>query len=181
MNTKQKENESLQEYTRRFKSAKDIMELHIGGPIILTKYIQFSSEYKKAVKENEENKDASDDTDNKPDIYNEKFTSKVASKLYAYTYLDNADKGKYESILKNLNQQFSLRNNQYPKTITEANSVLNNHKFDTIYIKTRNSNRTNNTKDKQSEIENNEESLSLTFTQIEGKCYCCGKSGHKSP
>ena len=30
-------------------------------------------------------------------------------------------------------------------------------------------------------MEENEDYLSLTFTQIEGKCYCCGKSGHKSP
>ena len=30
-------------------------------------------------------------------------------------------------------------------------------------------------------MEGNEEILSLTFTQIEGRCYCCGESGHKSP
>ena len=35
MNTKQKHNKSLQEYRQRFKSAKDIMESHIGGPIII--------------------------------------------------------------------------------------------------------------------------------------------------
>ena len=33
MNTRQKDNESLQEYTRKFKSAKDIMELHVKGHI----------------------------------------------------------------------------------------------------------------------------------------------------
>ena len=33
MNTRQKDNESLQEYTQRFKSANDIMESHVGGPI----------------------------------------------------------------------------------------------------------------------------------------------------
>ena len=37
MNTRQKDNESLQEYTSRFKSSKDIMELHVGGPITLKK------------------------------------------------------------------------------------------------------------------------------------------------
>ena len=35
MNAKQKENESLHDYTRRFKSCRDIMESQIGGPIIL--------------------------------------------------------------------------------------------------------------------------------------------------
>ena len=37
LNTRQKESEPLQEYPRRFKTAKDIMESHKGGPIILTK------------------------------------------------------------------------------------------------------------------------------------------------
>ena len=179
VNTKQKENEPLQEYTRRFKSSKDIMESHIGGSIILQKFIRLSQEYKEAKEKYDTNKNSNNNTNMKePNIYEEKYTTKAASKLYAYIYLDNADKTKYDSILKNLNQQFSLGNNQYPKTITEANAVLNNHKFDTIYIKNRNNNRMNNNKEKQAEIE---EPLSLTFTQIEGKCYCCGRSGHKSP
>ena len=35
-NTKQKKSEPLQDYTRRFKTEKEIMESHIGGPIIQT-------------------------------------------------------------------------------------------------------------------------------------------------
>lgn len=35
MGTKQKEGESLQDYTKRFKVAKDVFESHIGGPLIL--------------------------------------------------------------------------------------------------------------------------------------------------
>ena len=46
MNTKQKESESLQDYTRRFKTSKEIMKSHVGGPIILLKYIQLTGEYK---------------------------------------------------------------------------------------------------------------------------------------
>ena len=53
MNTKQKDNESLQEYTQRFKSAKDIMELHVGGPITLKKYIELSTDYKEDLKQYE--------------------------------------------------------------------------------------------------------------------------------
>ena len=45
LNTRLKESEPLQEYTRRFKTAKDIIDSHKGGPIILTKYIQLSQEY----------------------------------------------------------------------------------------------------------------------------------------
>ena len=42
LNTKQNESEPLQDYTRRFKTAKEIMESHIGGAIILIKYIELT-------------------------------------------------------------------------------------------------------------------------------------------
>ena len=82
--------------------------------------------------------------------------------------------------MKNLNQQNFFENNQYPKNITEANNILNNHKFDGYYIKTKQSQKSQNFK-KVLDEEENEDNFSLTFTQIEGKCYCCGKSGHISP
>ena len=37
-NCRQKEKESLQDYTRRFKTAKEVLETHIGGPVQLDKY-----------------------------------------------------------------------------------------------------------------------------------------------
>jgi hypothetical protein len=48
----------------------------------------------------------------------------------AYAYLDNADQSKYGSILTGLNTQQTLGNEQYPKTITYANSMLSNHRLD---------------------------------------------------
>ena len=48
----------------------------------------------------------------------------------AYMYLNNADKSKYGSLLKGLSTQQSLNNDQYPKSVTEANNVLSNHPFD---------------------------------------------------
>lgn len=36
-NCRQKEKESLQDYTRRFKTAKEVLESHIGGPVRLNK------------------------------------------------------------------------------------------------------------------------------------------------
>jgi hypothetical protein len=32
---------------------------------------------------------------------------------------------------------------------------------------------------KNSKEEQDQEKINLYFAQIEGKCYCCGKSGHK--
>ena len=36
----QKDSESLQDYTRRFKTAREILESHLGGSLILTKYVK---------------------------------------------------------------------------------------------------------------------------------------------
>ena len=37
---KQKENESLQDYVKRFKTAQDVLESHVGGPIIFNKFAE---------------------------------------------------------------------------------------------------------------------------------------------
>ena len=46
----------------------------------------------------------------------------------------NVDQNWYGSLMKNLSQQYSLDNNQYPKTITVATDVLSNHKLDQKYF-----------------------------------------------
>ena len=40
MGTKQKDGESLKDYTKRFWVAQDVLKSHIGGPIILTKIVE---------------------------------------------------------------------------------------------------------------------------------------------
>ena len=85
--------------------------------------------------------------------------------------MENADKGKYESILKNLNQH------QYPQTITEANNILSNHKFDETYNKNRQAQKDHYTDKINKEVQNYEP-ISRTSVQIEGRCHCCGKSCH---
>jgi hypothetical protein len=42
---KQKEGESLQDYTRRFKMSTEILESHLGGPVILGKYVRTMENY----------------------------------------------------------------------------------------------------------------------------------------
>ena len=97
--------------------------------------------------------------------------------LIAYLYLHNSDMKKYGSVLKGLKEQQSLKNDQFPKTVTSAMHVLSQHQFD-------NSRELNNKKREENNRRNEAGSqdlvLLLTFTQLEGKCWCCGKSGHKS-
>ena len=159
-NTTQKENENLQDYTRRFKTSKDILESHLGGPIQLTKYVKLIC-------------------DDESEI--EGYTKKASEQLFAFLYLENASQDKYGSILRSLNSQKSLGNYQYPRTITEANNVLSNHNFDTTRLqKHQKPNRQQNKQQDDGESKN-DESPTLSFAQLEGKCYCCGKAGHKSP
>jgi hypothetical protein len=45
LNTKQQEGESLQDFTKRFRVARDVLKSHIGGPIILTKIVEATEGY----------------------------------------------------------------------------------------------------------------------------------------
>ena len=135
----------------------------IGAPIILAKLLETTNGYTKVP--------ASD-----IDIAKNKILQDQAHKqLLAYIYMENANQAKYGTILSGLDTQNSLGNNQYPRTVSEANSVLSNYQFDSI----KNPNKlTNNQSTEQSKRESEPEKINLTFAQLEGKCYCCGKAGH---
>jgi hypothetical protein len=97
--------------------------------------------------------------------------------------LDNADKSKFGSILTGLNTLQSLGNNQYPKTITESNNILSNHGFE-VTPKSENNGKAQNKNSEGKEGKDNDkedEEVNRSFAQVEGKCYSCGKAGHKSP
>ena len=93
--TKQREGENLQEYTKRFKTSKEILELHIGAPIILQKYIKSMPSY----------------VPNDTTIVNG-LIEQANEQFMAFIYLENADIKKYGSVLTNLNSQKSLGNDQ---------------------------------------------------------------------
>jgi hypothetical protein len=90
--TKQKDGESLQDYTKRFHITRDVFESHIGGPMILTKIVE-----------------AMPDFSTDP----EKCKKQEWEQHLTFIYLRNSDQSKYGSILKGLNTQQSLNNDQY--------------------------------------------------------------------
>ena len=51
-NYRQKENETFQEYTKIFKVSKEILHSHLGGAIVLAKFIQSMPGYIKGDEEN---------------------------------------------------------------------------------------------------------------------------------
>jgi hypothetical protein len=168
MATKQKDNERLQDYTKRFRVARDVLKSHIGGPIILTKIVEALPTYDE------------DDKERCAPLQEQAYNQFVA-----YLYLDNADKTKYGSILTDLNTQQSLGNDQYPRSITDSNIVLSNHRFNTTPNKSggkkNSTDNTNKSKEKKDDDNDDDEAVNLLFAQLEGKCYCCGKAGHKLP
>jgi hypothetical protein len=115
MTLRQRDDESLIDYAARFKSAKDVMEANIGGPIVLTKHVNMKIE-------------SGEETDQ------EKMQRQAYQQLLAYMYMRNADRNKYGILFNGLSSQFSLGQDQYPKTILDANNVLSNHQFDAAYI-----------------------------------------------
>ena len=62
-----------------------------------------------------------------------------------------------------------------------ANNILSNHKPDNLKRKEKNKNAKKGEKNKFYKEKNEDENLPLFFAQMTGKCYCCGKAGHKSP
>ena len=170
LNCRQKDKEVLQDYTKRFKVAREVMQSHLGGVIILQKFVETMPGY-----------DANDEDKQK------ELTKKADEQLSSFIYLVNSDQRKYGSVIKGLHSQKALQNNQYPRSIIEENSVLSTHRFDFVRQGLNNnqndSNRTDSTSRKEDESteRNEDESPYLSFAQLEGKCYCCGKPGHKSP
>jgi hypothetical protein len=160
---KQKEGEQLQEYTKRFKTARDVLEQHIGGPIELTRYLTTLPDY--------------DENDAAKVV---KCRELAYKHFLAFAYLENSDRNKYGSLLTGLNTQQSLGNNQYPTSITEANNVLSNHRFDNANNRATSDKGKKDKEEKDGKETTPEEAPELSFAQLEGKCYCCGKGGHMS-
>ena len=165
--TRQKD-EELHEYTKRFKSSKQVLESHLGGPIKLSKIVYGMDTY--------------NSTDDKK---NSGLYADAWERFSAYKYLKNANHEKYGDVLKHLRERKGIGKNEFPKTIIEAINTLNAFKS-TNKEKSNKIQRNNNRKqedDKNLEIQNKEENTNMryTFSTIEGRCYICGKPGHKSP
>ena len=96
----------------------------------------------------------------------------------AYLAMRNSDQAKYGTVTAGLTSQFSLGQDQYPKTIQITMDVLTNHRFDPKY----NENKKRKQESPKKETPEEEESKTASFAQ-QGKkpiCYCCGKEGHYS-
>ena len=97
----------------------------------------------------------------------------------AWHFMQAADYKKYGSLLTNLATQYSLGNNQYPRTFDAALDVLSNHKLDAKYYKQRKRDKDRLKSDtKQEETNPSLDAPSNAQKSKEYRCYCCGSRNH---
>ena len=159
---KQHEQESVLDYSKRFKEARDVLRSYIGDEIFHY-FIERTSEYRDE-----------DDEDKQQSMKDDSFA--VWS---AYLLLKNADQAKFGNLVNNMQTQYAMGNNQYPKNISKAVDIMSNYKVNNA----KDWRKIN--KDKEKKKNNPPETKHETsFAQGSGKdciCYCCGKKGHISP
>ena len=166
INLKQREGESLIDYTTRFKHSRDIYQA-VHGKVILykTSTEQLGYPTKPTTQE---------DFNRIDDIVNQQ-----TNRFYAYLYLENSDRAKYGSLITGLATQKALGTDQYPATLADAIEVLSNRRFNKGW---NDSHKKKRKEDNKLDTTNNEDEdpPPLTMAQIEGKCYCCGSPKHRS-
>jgi hypothetical protein len=168
LNIKQQENKQLLDYIKRFKQFCNITKSHVGTDILNT-FVENTREYR-------EERDAAKMKEMKIGAFN---------KWMSYLLIQNSNQSKYGSLTNRLISQFSMGNNQYPKTTPAATDILSNHRFDNNW--NRQNKKKGWSKASSNEAENTSKTIDETketsFAQdsTDKTCYCCGKKGHISP
>ena len=143
---RQKENENLQEYTKRFRSCKEVYE-SLWGKTDISKQVEKDPDFSEYMTRDER----------------QVISDRIWEEFCAILYVKNSDQAKYGTLWKGLNTQNSLENNQYPKMIKAATKVLNTHIFDNIGTKKPKSDK----HQKEKEENKDEEELELSFAHMD--------------
>ena len=164
LNARQLDNESLLDYVKRFKQLHDVVKNQVGTKV-LDQFVENQEEYRSL----------SDPKDQ------EELKKAAFAKWMAYLLIRGSNQAKYGTLLKGFTSQFSLGNDQYPKTIQTATDVLSNHRIDQKYYDNK---RTQRDRARNDQRENGDGPRATSFAQRpqpERVCYCCGKKGHIAP
>jgi hypothetical protein len=121
--TKQRNDEDLVDYSRRFNAARNFYEAQQGEKIMCKKMAK-----------------ADDEWDEKDNNKMKEYRNRSSARLISLLYVENADQNKYGSVLKGLTEQYSLDQDHYPKMINHATNVLSNHMFDEKHYEVRKKN-----------------------------------------
>ena len=163
LNIKQFDSESLLDYTLSFKHFRDVLKSFVDTNI-LDEFTTHTQNFQQAT----------DDAECRA-VRNMMFEAWTA-----YLFLYCADTNKYGYVLENLKSQFTLKNDQYPKTLAAAIDTLSTHRIDPKYYESQRKKRENQQKQSQSN-ESTPKTASFAQQKKDVTCYCCGKKGHTSP
>ena len=150
--TTQKDQESLQDYARRFKRAEEIFESHMEGPLIILGAVNKHEDW--------------DPNDSNTIIA---CHDAVYNRFLSYIFLEQADQLKYESLCTGLSTQHSLQNDQYPKAMSQATSDLSSHRFDQAYFNKKRKSRDQNKDNLSNEESGDKSDMPMSFTHIKGQ------------
>jgi hypothetical protein len=167
VNVKQFEGEQLLDYIKRFKQTRDVAKSHMGSDL-LNRFVEQSEEYR--------NLDEKEGADAK-----KKMKDDAYSAWMAYLLLRGSDQSKYGTIMKGFVAQYSLGNDQYPRTVQMATDVLSNHRLDAKFFENQKRQRERQQNDRNKGQDDNA-TTATSFTQgRDVVCYICGKAGHTKP
>jgi hypothetical protein len=163
--TRQRANETVYDYTQRFISAKNMYETLSGSSWEARHLVLQHPDY--------------EETDLDGILLCE---NDVSERLMTMLYLKNSDENRFGSFIEELASQQSLGNDQYPRTILTAQAILDNRRCDEQYsLEHQGSNKADNYEDNsQGSNTGQQQTPELSFQQLESNCWCCGKTGHRS-
>jgi hypothetical protein len=189
INVKQQEHELLVDYLKRFKQLRDVAKAYMGDKF-LHDFVAQQAAYQTA------------DTDGKAAM-----KSKAYEQWTAYLFIRGSNSTKYKSLLNGLVSQFSLGNDQYPKTLITATDILSTYRQDQGYRdRERGQDQGYRERGRDHDLEHeresgrerdfdhsrnehsiqddqdDESSAASRSSSVERDvtCYCCGKNGHYS-
>ena len=174
MTIRQRDDESLIDFLRRYKNTKDVFLSHIGKDFTLPSMVRQHPDYPDEIDLNSDVSTVREAARGKA----EELAKQVLERFIAYRYLKAVDQTKYGSVISGLNSQFSLGNDQYPKTLTDAHNVISAHRWDPEYKKKTQKKKEDNSK--RYNDKDKDKAPELSFAQMKNECYCCGKN-HKLP
>ena len=95
-----------------------------------------------------------------------------------YIMMRGCDHSKYGTLMKGFVSQYSTKNDQYPKSMTDATDVMSLHPFDQAYYDRQKRARERNKKNRNND---DDEKVQSQLTQMTKGycCHICGSDKHK--
>lgn len=163
---RQKDDETLTSYAKRFESSVELFQSRIGGPMWLPSCYGDLTTFN--------------------GLSEAKRKEKVDEKWeehYSLVFLVNSDRKKYGSLIQLMSSQFSMGQDQYPKTFKAMKQALQNHQHDNrteAKSESKKDKKEQKTETNRADKPSPEVSPDYSFAQLEGSCYVCGKPSHKA-